>query len=67
MASAKGFDFYIFARHGTTVSWRIVEINRTETSGVATLNLPAATTLLTAGGIGKQCSSGSGNINTTRY
>jgi hypothetical protein len=33
-----------------TVSWRIVEINTgAETSGVATLNLPAATTLLTAG------------------
>jgi hypothetical protein len=33
--------------NSTTVSWRIVEIQ--ETSGVATLNLPAATTLLTAG------------------
>jgi hypothetical protein len=36
--------------NSTTVSWRIVEINTgAETSGVATLNLPAATTLLTAG------------------
>jgi hypothetical protein len=68
MASAKGFDFYMFCPpNSTTVSWRIVEINTgAETSGVATLNLPAATTLLT-GSIGKQCSSGSGNINTTRY
>jgi hypothetical protein len=51
MASAKGFDFYMFCPpNSTTVSWRIVEINTgTETSGVATLNLPAATTLLTAG------------------
>jgi hypothetical protein len=46
MASAKGFDFYMFCPNSTTVSWRIVEINTgTETSGVATLNLPAATTL----------------------
>jgi hypothetical protein len=51
MASAKGFDFYMFCPpNSTTVSWRIVEINTgAETSGVATLNLPAATTLLTAG------------------
>jgi hypothetical protein len=49
MASAKGFDFYMFCHIITTVSWRIVEINSRETSGVATLNLPAATTLLTAG------------------
>jgi hypothetical protein len=27
--------------NSTTVSWRIVEINTAETSGVATLNLPA--------------------------
>jgi hypothetical protein len=48
MASAKGFDFYMFCPpNSTTVSWRIVEINTgAETSGVATLNLPAATTLL---------------------
>jgi hypothetical protein len=45
MASAKGFDFYMFCPpNSTTVSWRIVEINTgAETSGVATL--PAATTL----------------------
>jgi hypothetical protein len=49
MASAKGFDFYMFCPpNSTTVSWRIVEINTgAETSGVATLNL--STTLLTAG------------------
>jgi hypothetical protein len=43
MASAKGFDFYMFCPpNSTTVSWRIVEINTgAETSGVATLNLPA--------------------------
>jgi hypothetical protein len=27
MASAKGFDFYMFCPNSTTVSWRIVEIN----------------------------------------
>jgi hypothetical protein len=38
MASAKGFDFYMFCPpNSTTVSWRIVEINTgAETSGVAT-------------------------------
>jgi hypothetical protein len=40
--------------NSTTVSW-IVEINTgAETSGVATLNLPAATTLLTAGVLAMQ-------------
>jgi hypothetical protein len=44
----KALTFICFAINSTTVSWRIVEINTgTETSGVATLNLPAATTLLT--------------------
>jgi hypothetical protein len=49
--ASEGFDFYMFCPpNSTTVSWRIVEINTgAETSGVATLNLPAATTLLTAG------------------
>jgi hypothetical protein len=38
---------YVLPPNSTTVSWRIVEINTgAETSGVATLNLPAATTLL---------------------
>jgi hypothetical protein len=46
----KALTFICFAINSTTVSWRIVEINTgAETSGVATLNLPAATTLLTAG------------------
>jgi hypothetical protein len=51
MTSTKGFDFYMFCPpNSTNVSWRIVEINTgAETSGVATLNLPAAATLLTAG------------------
>jgi hypothetical protein len=49
MASAKGFDFYMFARQ---IVRRLADCRnkyRAETSGVATLNLPAATTLLTAG------------------
>jgi hypothetical protein len=46
MASAKGFDFICLPPNSTTVSWRIVEIQKAETSGVATLNLPAVTTLL---------------------
>jgi hypothetical protein len=51
MASAKGFDFYMFARQieydGFLADCR--NKYRAETSGVATLNLPAVTTLLTAG------------------
>jgi hypothetical protein len=54
MASAKGFDFICCPPNSTTVSWRIVEIIQAETSGVATLNLPAATTLLTAGVLAMQ-------------
>jgi hypothetical protein len=46
MASAKGFDYMFCPPNSTTVSWRIVEIQKAETSGVATLKLPAATTLL---------------------
>jgi hypothetical protein len=46
MASAKGFDFYKIG-DGFLADCR--NKYRAETSGVATLNLPAATTLLTAG------------------
>jgi hypothetical protein len=64
-----GFTFISFARQmSTTVySWRIVEINtgqETSKKGVATLNLLCCTYLQQE--YGKQCSSGSGNINTTK-
>ena len=49
--SNKGYDLYMFcAPNGSSVGWRIVDINTgTETSGTATLTLPANTLLFTAG------------------
>jgi len=49
--TGKGYDIYMFcASNSSQVSWRIVDINAgTESSGVATLNLPTNTTMLTAG------------------
>jgi hypothetical protein len=51
IVSNKGYDLYMFcAPNSTQVTWRIKDINlETEASGVATLTLPANTTLLTAG------------------
>lgn len=48
------FDFYIFCASGSSeYSWRIVSLNSgTEASGVATANLPANTTKLTANFLG---------------
>lgn len=49
--SGKGYDMYMFcASNSTQVSWRIVDINTgVEATGIATLNLPTNTTMLTTG------------------
>ena len=49
--TGKGYDFYMFcAPNSSEISWRIVELNTdAEASGVATVNLPANATTLTAG------------------
>jgi hypothetical protein len=49
--SNTGFDVYIFCSpNSSTIGWRIVNINTgAEASGVADTNLPANTTMLTAG------------------
>jgi hypothetical protein len=51
ISSNKGYDVYIFCSpNSTQVSWRILDINTgIEANGIATLNLPANTTLFTAG------------------
>lgn len=49
--SGKGFDVYMYAApNDSKIYWKIEDINLgTEVSGVATLNLPTNTTMLTAG------------------
>ena len=49
--TGKGYDVYAFcAPNSSQISWRIVDINTSvEASGIATLNLPTNTTMLTAG------------------
>ena len=49
--TGKGYDIYAFcAPNSTQISWRIVDINTgIEANGIATLNLPTNTVMLTAG------------------
>lgn len=49
--TGKGYDIYIFcAPNSSQISWRIFDLNTgTEANGIATLNLPTNTTMLTAG------------------
>lgn len=51
ISSSRGYDMYIFcAPNSNQISWRIIDLlTGTEGSGIATLNLPLNTTLLTAG------------------
>lgn len=51
ITSNKGYDLFIYnAPNSTTYNWRIVDITTgTENSGTATLNPPAANTILSAG------------------
>jgi hypothetical protein len=51
LTNLSGYDLYINASpNASSIGWRIVDINTgTEASGIATLNLPANTTMLTAG------------------
>lgn len=49
--TGKGYDVYIFcAPNSSQISWMIFDLNTgTEANGIATLNLPTNTTMLTAG------------------
>lgn len=51
IVSNKGYDLFIFcAPNSSQIQWRIVDLTTgTEASGTATLTLPTATTMLTAG------------------
>jgi hypothetical protein len=52
MISGKGFDFYMScSSNDTKVHWRIVDINGTEASGVAVINLPSNIVALTVGAL----------------
>ena len=51
ITTGKGYDVYMYAApNSSTVYWKIEDLNAgTEASGLKTLNLPATSTMLTAG------------------